>query len=122
MKITLQTICLVIALVCLSCKAAPPYVPAPVANASSLTWNANMDTNVTAVVIHAYAPEASTWAQAVTIPVPQTTAVGVLTNYPSGTAFCATAINGEGAESLPSNQVTNNIVVSPNQVVNFQLR
>ena len=96
----------------MSCAAAPPYVPTPIVNASSLAWNPIADTNVTAVVIHAYVGTA--WQQAVIIPMPQTVAAGVLTNWPSGTAFCATATNSAtGAESLPSNQVTNNITAIP---------
>lgn len=92
-----------------SCSAAPPYVPPPVVNFTSLGWNLT-DTN-DAVNVHSYPPGASSWDLLATVPAGQTTAAGVLTNRPSGTAYVVTFTNTTtGAESLPSNQVTNNIV------------
>ena len=88
--------------------AAPPYVPAPVTNFSSVGWD--VSTNATGYIVQAYPPSATNWANAFTTS--GKNAPGVLTNYPSGTAFCVTATNASG-ESLPSNQITNIVNIAP---------
>lgn len=90
--------------------AAPPYMPAPPVNATDLVWNPSADPTVTAYSVKVWPPAAGAWQTALTTPA--TRAPGVLTNYPSGSAFCVTATNAV-AESLPSNQVTNTVNVAP---------
>ncbi len=90
--------------------AAPPYVPQPPQNFTGLAFSPSPDPSVTGYWIKAFKPTDTAWQN-----VGFTTATNIpniLTNYPSGTAFCITATNAV-AESLPSNQYTNNIVVAP---------
>ena len=121
MKTIIQNTIITLFLATLSCSAAPPYIPAPVTNYTSVAWSPVNDTNVTAVNIHAYPPGGSGWILAASVPIPQTVAVGVLTNWPSGTAFVADATNATlGVEGPPSAQVTNNIVAAPAPVTGLQ--
>ena len=91
--------------------AAPPYVPAPPQNYTGVAWNPSPDASVTNYNVKAYLPTASSWTNA--LQTSGTNALGILSAYPSGTAFCVTAVDTNGVESLPSNQITNIVNIAP---------
>ena len=105
-----QLTILAMLLAAFGCQSAPPYVPPAPLNYTSLAWNPTPDPSVLGYRVLVFQPGTTTWGVATTTS--GTNAPGVLTNYPSGTAFCVTATNAV-AESLPSNQITNNIVLPP---------
>ena len=110
MKTTIQNIIAALFLTTLSCAAAPPYVPAPVVQATDLTWTAP-PAGVSATIIHR-STDAATWQSAAVIPAPSNVAPGVLTNFTGTAAYCATFTNSVG-EGQPSVQVTNTFAPVP---------
>jgi hypothetical protein len=103
---------------CSSAPAAPPYV-SPSAHATSLTLTPSADPRVTGYNFKAYPPGAVAWTNVLTIPAPQTNAYGILTNFPVGTAYTATATDSvDQVESDGSNIVTNNTaLVAPTGII-----
>ena len=116
-KLNLITVPVIALLVCLSCSAAPPYVPAPVVQATSLTWTAP-PAGVDATIIHC-STDAATWQSVAIIPAPGNVAPGVLTNFNGTAAYCATFTNSVG-EGQPSVQVTNTFAPVPPAATGLQ--
>ena len=94
----------------IGCQAAPPYVPAPVVNATSLGWNASPDASVIGYNVYKYPPGATNWTPVLFTPA--TNAIGVLVGTPSGTAWTVVATNSV-SESVNNPQITNFVNTAP---------
>jgi hypothetical protein len=117
MKTIIQNTIITLFLSTLSCAAAPPYVPAPVVQATDLTWTAP-PAGVDATIIHRSVDNA-TWQPAAVIPAPGNAAPGALTNFNGTAVYCATFTNSVG-EGQPSVQLTNTFAPVPPAATGLQ--
>jgi hypothetical protein len=92
----------------IGCQAAPPFV-SPVSRFTGLAWNPVNDTNLIGYNVKVFT--GTSWSNVAFVPIPQTNAPGVLTNYPGG-IFSVTATAGGTNESDGSDQITNAVPIA----------